>query len=638
MRFRAEAPHDCPFRPRGVSESFDRGRVGADRQTQGARQDRGRQTPPWVALSGGGIRSATFNLGLLQALAQRQLLRRIDFLSTVSGGSFIGGFVGALISRGNSKHSLDGKTEGIELAEEVLARPSRILRWLRENGRYLAPNGSGDLLAAAADALRSWLTIQVLLVLALLTLFTAMLWAEPWITAQTATLGAYVPIPAEVMGWKFAPLVFAGGYLIPVLILAYWLISDWKNWLVDLAQWLLMLCVMGWALWTGLPPWLPVLIAAAMATAVFASRDWLSTDFTGQFSREKGFRRTTAWLSRVLVILIGGTLLTVLFWCGSTVAEAPYDTFRQVAAAVGGLVGAGLASGRVFAKLLPHIPARRLRDAGAMIVALVWLGMIVVACSAAAHALFSESRGVAAGTLAVVSFVIGLNRQILNRATLNPIYRARLGRAYVGASNNRRVPCSPTEPPRPITDPLEEDDVPWPSYAPHARGGPLHLIGMTVNETKSGRSSLEEHDRKGLSFCVGPAALSVSATYHAFWGEKRHDDERVPVFKTRPFSQRVGEYVPDALKNHETSLIHRTKEHRGYHALFTEENEEHHVECLTLGGWMAVSGAAVSTGVGAQTSLATSLLCTLANLRLGYWWDSHVPQKRKNTKDHWFWG
>ena len=57
---------------------------------------------PWVAfttqdrlglaLSGGGIRSATFNLGILQALQQKRLLGRLDYLSTVSGGGYIGGF------------------------------------------------------------------------------------------------------------------------------------------------------------------------------------------------------------------------------------------------------------------------------------------------------------------------------------------------------------------------------------------------------------------------------------------------------------------------------------------------------------------------------------------------------------------
>ena len=43
-----------------------------------------------LAFSGGGIRSATFNLGILQALATLKLLEPIDYLSTVSGGGYIG--------------------------------------------------------------------------------------------------------------------------------------------------------------------------------------------------------------------------------------------------------------------------------------------------------------------------------------------------------------------------------------------------------------------------------------------------------------------------------------------------------------------------------------------------------------------
>jgi hypothetical protein len=49
-----------------------------------------------VALSGGGIRSATFVLGFMQGLARAvvadspPLLRRIDLMSTVSGGGYFG--------------------------------------------------------------------------------------------------------------------------------------------------------------------------------------------------------------------------------------------------------------------------------------------------------------------------------------------------------------------------------------------------------------------------------------------------------------------------------------------------------------------------------------------------------------------
>jgi hypothetical protein len=43
-----------------------------------------------LAFSGGGIRSATFNLGILQGLAKLGLLRKFNYLSTVSGGGYIG--------------------------------------------------------------------------------------------------------------------------------------------------------------------------------------------------------------------------------------------------------------------------------------------------------------------------------------------------------------------------------------------------------------------------------------------------------------------------------------------------------------------------------------------------------------------
>ena len=42
-----------------------------------------------VAFSGGGLRSATFNLGVLQALEKGKLLQHVDYLSAVSGGAYI---------------------------------------------------------------------------------------------------------------------------------------------------------------------------------------------------------------------------------------------------------------------------------------------------------------------------------------------------------------------------------------------------------------------------------------------------------------------------------------------------------------------------------------------------------------------
>lgn len=52
-----------------------------------------------LAFSGGGIRSATFNLGVLQALARLKLLGKFDYLSTVSGGGYIGSWLMAWMER-----------------------------------------------------------------------------------------------------------------------------------------------------------------------------------------------------------------------------------------------------------------------------------------------------------------------------------------------------------------------------------------------------------------------------------------------------------------------------------------------------------------------------------------------------------
>jgi hypothetical protein len=52
-----------------------------------------------LCISGGGIRSATFALGALQSLAKNGLLPGFDYLSTVSGGGYIGSWLSAWITR-----------------------------------------------------------------------------------------------------------------------------------------------------------------------------------------------------------------------------------------------------------------------------------------------------------------------------------------------------------------------------------------------------------------------------------------------------------------------------------------------------------------------------------------------------------
>lgn len=79
-----------------------------------------------LALSGGGIRSATFNLGLIQALFRMRVLHCVDYLSTVSGGGYIGSCLTTLLNSmpvGHSPKELWGD-EHFPLGREVIKNES----------------------------------------------------------------------------------------------------------------------------------------------------------------------------------------------------------------------------------------------------------------------------------------------------------------------------------------------------------------------------------------------------------------------------------------------------------------------------------------------------------------------------------
>jgi hypothetical protein len=134
-----------------------------------------------LAFSGGGIRSATFNLGVLQALAENQLLHKVDYLSTVSGGGYIGSWLTALTRRfldalPNSsfrdveKSLVPGKREPDGREERTF------LRWLRLYSNYLTPHSgllSGDTWAMIGTWLRNVFLNQTVLGLLFLGVFVA---------------------------------------------------------------------------------------------------------------------------------------------------------------------------------------------------------------------------------------------------------------------------------------------------------------------------------------------------------------------------------------------------------------------------------------------------------------------------------
>ncbi len=91
-----------------------------------------------LAFSGGGIRSATLNLGISQALAELKLMRYFDYLSTVSGGGYIGSWMHAWMRRSKKLEDVPQALSPLDSPdpESVATQP---IKWLRQYSNYLAP-------------------------------------------------------------------------------------------------------------------------------------------------------------------------------------------------------------------------------------------------------------------------------------------------------------------------------------------------------------------------------------------------------------------------------------------------------------------------------------------------------------------
>lgn len=120
-----------------------------------------------LAFSGGGIRSATFNLGVLQHLAEKGFLPFVDYSSTVSGGGYIGSWLVSWIREAGSVQKvaerLNAKKSADPMAEEV-----RPVRWLRMYSNYLTPQASimsADAWTMGITWLRNTVVNQLILVL-----------------------------------------------------------------------------------------------------------------------------------------------------------------------------------------------------------------------------------------------------------------------------------------------------------------------------------------------------------------------------------------------------------------------------------------------------------------------------------------
>ena len=130
-----------------------------------------------LSLSGGGIRSSAVCLGVLQALNHHDVIKRIDYLSTVSGGGYIGSSLTATMTVGKRFVFGQPPNPGAKSAKANEVSDTPEVGHIRNYSNYLIPAGVRDLLTGLAIVVRGLvanvgLTLPIVLVLAVITIMS----------------------------------------------------------------------------------------------------------------------------------------------------------------------------------------------------------------------------------------------------------------------------------------------------------------------------------------------------------------------------------------------------------------------------------------------------------------------------------
>ncbi len=486
------------------------------------------RNPVGVALSGGGIRSATQSLGAFQALQDNNLDEEVDYMSTVSGGGYFGAFWGRCWKEKDTDLSMG----------------NRKIKYLRNSGNYIAPSGSGDCLRGIAQYMTNWVGFFLVYFL---------------FACMVGLFFRFIPFVSQASEYKdfyyssyiFVPLIGAFG-IIAASVLKISTLKDIPK---------LMTCS------------LYVFLGGLSLFAV----DTIGLNLYRKLSVEE-----LGGLASV------GSFVIYLFSLGK-------DFFSSSSGSMGLF--------KVIGKY------------ASLLVAVV---IVISAPFALAHMYFWDVVGFGNYTFTfenihsliyvfiIFSLLVGLNlflgsrKRLINKLSMQGIFHDRLVRGFLGAA----VPDRLAKGVMYSTD-FKEDDVLEDEYKPYDSGGPIHIINMTLNETIDGRSDLYQLNRKGCNFAVIPnMSKSVGVRHHCLTEVEEGRTYHAPIEMTKLYKAWGNERIES--------------------------------ESMTVGSYMAVSAAAMSTGMGKLTTMFTSLVSGILGVRLGYWWDSGIKREKSDRLEELF--
>jgi hypothetical protein len=557
-----------------------------------------------ICCSGGGLRSAAYNLGALQALRDQDVLGKADYLTAVSGGSYIA--AAHFITAASSNPRLFTKTP-------LFSRSSPEEQYLRSHTDYLAPGLGGKL-------------TLILRLLAGLTITTVLLLLS-------------LEVVARLLGWAYGNglQLHHGG----------------RNSLT------LHITAGVWAVVVGL--------AVAAVTTLIIRLLFRLPDAAARFLAAWGFRALFA-ATIIFVLLIGLPWIVVALRHLPTAAQGTQRLSRLIQAfrtnsALTSAAGLGSFLSVGFGALRALVAKRRSWIAmlvGALVAPLALLTYFLVRVNAIALIGFTWPQvAVVLGVLVVLAFVYW--QADLTQWSMHPTYRERLSSAF--ALKRLHIKDQPTKDQPTSEEPNWRTLVgavtgPLLSAAIVAVGlsgwgwidswsTRLVLIAVPVGLIVGQRLTPR---RAGVARrAVDPEVDPAPGVDPNLFAEEVPFEQRLPLpAMNPPTAQQLGlpkQLVVCAAAN--VSDRGSTPTGRGG-ASFTFDAEQiggpvvgfvktdtfekavgDRVRDLTLPAAVAMSGAAVSPSMGKMTRRPLTFLLALANVRLGVW----LPNPRR-MKEH----
>jgi hypothetical protein len=268
-----------------------------------------------LAISGGGIRSASFALGVIQTFLNEKpgnataesgetCFDRFDYMSTVSGGGYIGGAVTWLKHHfgkdGDWRLFLGDRNLGARSAEfradKIVGAAGSSFTWLdffRQHGNYLKPS-SFSTMSLIGVAMRGMLIT--------LSVYTAILAAMLW----AMQLGGILPAAKDISEWQGQP------QRIESLLLFLGLVVSGAFLLFGIASWLGSIPTKAAVFIGAVPPILFVIAAVWLLRSPDGSFGFNTDDFHWRWPVGLGF------------LVAAGACLVLLWW-----AKDDYDQARS---------------------------------------------------------------------------------------------------------------------------------------------------------------------------------------------------------------------------------------------------------------------------------------------------------------------